>query len=555
MRFFVDLGDGFVDVGLAATPVSDGWVGEKEPVSCVVGVAYAPPRGSCATPSLPRVRAILSYQEKPPAGVADFEPERGDRLECAIRLPARPLRLSDYLAYLADQQVALPEWHEPLLDSELTLLPPSQPSLAQLIRRYRQSDVPVHRYALPEVLAALHSGDEARLRETATQFAEARLDWAGTVAELFNANGNTRYERLAAVGLDNNTDTLVATVVIGRSLGYNGDLCSAGSSAYVAFWADWGDVGVLDYLGSAELGTHDIAELPSGGLAYTAALPFDPVAARRAGNGGTARIRAVLSWGTPPSVTDSYALPYWGDAIEAKVRVRPGHSASGPALSNLGGVPVPMIDNVTGQPRPDAAVRDSGLAPEAFTGRLPVHGTGLRYRQLYRVMVRNVSTNAAAVAVRTPFVGVQGNRVTPGQDGWVQAGGTGGEELLGEVQVGTAGLFAVWLETVPAGPVAVHHLYLTPAPTAVEPAIPRQRLRAVPILESAATRVGETVGRRGRPVRWYSGAGYGYAGVDRKPRRLSGLLGQLRLTHPAEQAVDGGHAVRQPARRAVDLPK
>lgn len=542
VRFYVDLGAGFRDVGMAAALVEDAEpeVGQPvpaRPLVAVVGVPFAPPRDSCLRPRLPRVRAVLSWQVVPPPQAPQFAMARGNRLDGYVRLPARPPRFSDYLAYLAEQRVPLPQWHEPVDDRELSWAPAPPLGLAELIQRYRPSGVPTHRYALPAMVAALHSGVDSTLWATARQFALAGLDWGGTATELFNADGDTSYERLAALGLDANTDSLVATVLVRRECGYNGDPCSAGSQQYVAFWADWGDEGVLDYLGTAPVSVHDFAELPTDGLSYTACLPLDLTTLPASRRGRAARVRAVVSWGTPPSATDPYALPYWGDALDAHVWIRPGAGVAGPALTVLGGVPVPLVDPETGVVRPEAGLRDSGLPPDPAgpQGPVSVCGTGLRYRQLYRLMVRNVSRNGAPTPVTTPFAGIDEAgrpvRITPSADGWTQAVGHASDLPLGEIAgvlgeglaavgdtpAAVGALWAVWLETVPPGPVTEYRIRLAaPAdrPGAGVAADPQDRVEpaaGVPVIP--AQRPAPRVARRAYLV------GHEYAVVDRKPRR------------------------------------
>ncbi len=555
VRFHVDTGDGFFDAGLAAVLVTDAdrVPGQREParpLCYVVGVPFTPPHGPCEHPRLARVRAVLCWQAPPPAGDPEFRAERGDRRDGVVRLPARAPRVSDYLAYLGQRRVPLPAWHRQLADDELAVAAPAALRLDELIERYAGSPVPAHRFALPAVAAALQSGVDSTLWAAARQFSAAGLDWAATAVELFNANGDTSYERLTAVGLDLNTDSLVATVQVGRGYGYNGDPCTAGSGEYVAFWADWGDDGVFGYLGTASVAAHDLTVVPDGGLAYTVALELDPAALPTPYRDRPARIRAVLSWGTPPSVTDPYALPYWGDAREAWVCPRPGAAVDGPALTLLGGVPVPEIDPVTGLPRPEAGVRGTGLPPAGgrpLGGRLAVAGAGLRYRQLYRVMVRNLSRNAAATPVTAAFTGVDAagrpTRVTPSADGWVQTVGVQPHATLAEFTPGDRGpdgaadgeLWAVWLETQPPRPVTEHRVRLLPTaplpdPSALpDPSTPDSALipGGGPIPGGALNPgsglvpvAAEGAAPTRRPTRRTYLVGHEYALVDRKPPRV-----------------------------------
>ena len=66
------------------------------------------------------------------------------------------------------------------------------------------------------------------------------------------------------------------------------------------------------------------------------------------------RVRAVLSWGTPPSTTDPDALPYWGNRLDTHVQLRPGRPYDGSAFFTIvGGVATASISNVTGETLPE----------------------------------------------------------------------------------------------------------------------------------------------------------------------------------------------------------
>ena len=84
VRFFVDFGSGWVDAGVAATRVYDvaayrnDCAGDLDhPYVHVVGVVLTPLRKFCASPVLPRVRAILSWQHEPTAGDPGYVPGLG----------------------------------------------------------------------------------------------------------------------------------------------------------------------------------------------------------------------------------------------------------------------------------------------------------------------------------------------------------------------------------------------------------------------------------------------------------------------------------------------
>ena len=74
-------------------------------------------------------------------------------------------------------------------------------------------------------------------------------------------SGNTTYEKLECLGLEHqgNSDRLVATFHLDKTSGYSGGPCTAGSTEYVAFWADWDDDCKFEYLGTVETNVHDYA--------------------------------------------------------------------------------------------------------------------------------------------------------------------------------------------------------------------------------------------------------------------------------------------------------
>ena len=75
--------------------------------------------------------------------------------------------------------------------------------------------------------------------------------------------------RVVRTGLEQ----LVGTFRVKRPNGYSGGPCTAGSTEYVAYWADFGEDCEYTYLGTAEVRTHDFDKLPKGGLCYAAPLP------------------------------------------------------------------------------------------------------------------------------------------------------------------------------------------------------------------------------------------------------------------------------------------
>ena len=167
---------------------------------------------------------------------------------------------------------------------------------------------------------------------------------------------------------------------------------TAGSTEYVAFWADWDNTCQYTYLGTVGVKVHDIASIPANGLVYTAVLPVNLSQHRNPCNTPKiGRVRAVLSWAVPPSSTDPNALTYWGNLLDAHVQIQPGTQPNylTPTISILGGIPTSMIDSTTGQTTSNAVFALTNTAadnlgrPCPFGGRVSVQGElfpGYKYK-------------------------------------------------------------------------------------------------------------------------------------------------------------------------------
>ena len=238
------------------------------------------------------------------------------------------------------------------------------------------------------------------------------------MATLVDTTADVSYEQVECLGLDYNNERLVATFQVKRPYGYSGDLCSKGSTEYVAFWADWENECQWTYLNTVEVSVHDIQEVPPEGLWYAAILPVDLNKVRRScKEPRLGRVRAVLSWQVPPSTTDPDKLEYWGNRLDAHVQIKPGKPVLKPSamIRALGGIPLENIDTVgNGMTKPyggvpakfwfnDAPADPWNLnRPCPFGGGVIVHGMWfLGYK--YRIRARKVTNPGVVVVLTTPF--------------------------------------------------------------------------------------------------------------------------------------------------------
>src|SRR3954447_13537855 len=106
LRFYVDDGSGWQDAGPAGInvhdiPVRKDCAGDPTtPLSYVAGVDYTPRRDWCGRPVLPKVRAILSWELRPPAGQPDWTPVWGSVHECSVQVAPRRFVLHDVIGEL-----------------------------------------------------------------------------------------------------------------------------------------------------------------------------------------------------------------------------------------------------------------------------------------------------------------------------------------------------------------------------------------------------------------------------------------------------------------------
>ncbi|MBI5812254.1 MAG: hypothetical protein HZB27_06605 [Meiothermus silvanus] len=408
VRFFIDYGGGWPDVGVVATHVHDipnanDCAGKpNKPLTYAVSLKLDPHRKCCDTAVMPRVRAILSWEWVPPP-LPTWLPPWGNVLDEHIQI--KPTNKWWCLFEHVDVTI----WDKLKLDPEILkqivkpipIPEPDPPPFAQLAKLYTmpggarelKTSVEPHRFGFSElhqVLTAQGVGPEL-ISGKLEQWKNLGLDWAAAVDALDKTQGNVSYEELDCLALDTHREWLVAAFTIKRPSGYYGDLCSKGSLEYVAFWADWEDTCEWEYLGTVAVNVHDIANIPAGGLHYAALLKVDLNPHRRpCAKAKPSRVRAVLSWATPPSTTDPDAVPYWGNRRDTHVQIRPGQP--GINLYRIGGIVVTDIDGSSGLTLPSATF-ENGFAPDALSRPCPFAGrvvvTGPAYSGMYyRVQVR-----------------------------------------------------------------------------------------------------------------------------------------------------------------------
>ncbi len=355
VKFFASTDDGATWTELGTTSFTAWDVPGPKPLEFDVTLPVDLAERCCRDENIVLIRAVLSWSV-PPGGAGD-PVIWGNGLD--VHVQVAPLALGTLASLLECLELPFePGEVGKFVDLEQVVEfgAATQLAPAQLHELYKDGDVPQHRYLLsaaqqllndPAALSAAANKSEAELIPGLAEV----VDVGGIVKTLAEPQGNETYEQLGCVGLNTATYALVATVDVKLSGGYSGDLCTAGSYEYVAFWADWG--AGYEYVGTTSVNVHDIASNPAGGLQYAVALPFPQALTRRrpcADGAQTVPIRAVLSWATPPSQTNPYAVPFWGGHLETNVLIPPGEviTGGGPDLESIGSMAVGLINKVTG---------------------------------------------------------------------------------------------------------------------------------------------------------------------------------------------------------------
>jgi hypothetical protein len=430
IRFFVDTGSGFVDAGLAAINVhdlpdaNDCAEQPEKPLSYSASVAYNPPNAEdCDEAVLPAVRAILSWQSIPPANNPNFNPVWGNHFDCHIQLAPGPFTIQDLIEDLFEEGIKLPplaKQYEAAAQLPIPVPDPEPLALEELAMLYSEGPaakiVPTHRFGFSAIHPVLNAAvvNSQIVKQKMSEFAKLKLDWAQLVGVVEQTTADVAFEQLDCLGLEGGSgfERLVATFRVKQQYGYSGDLCTAGSFEYVAFWADWEDQCHYTYLGTVPVRVHDIKRALPEDLCYTAVLPVDLNPYRKGCElPKVARVRAILSWAVPPSTTDPNQLNTWGNLMDTHVQIPAGDVVSpfNPKISILGGIPTSEIDGTTGFTTPFARFAGNNLLADdlgrvcPFGGRVEAQGPEFP-GYWYRIQVRDVSVGGTWQSVVTPLL-------------------------------------------------------------------------------------------------------------------------------------------------------
>lgn len=390
VRFYLsyDHGATWEDQGLTSFQVyniPEGTEGGKR-LEYAVSLPVNPHRKLCFFDPLIRVRAILSWNNPPPANQPNWKPVWGNVREATIQVEPRRFFIATDLFKVA--KVKMPPLLAETLDLEAPIAVKEKiHTAAELAVLYKDKGVPVHRYALKELTQFAMAKSSLSAEAFSSLLPNIAID-PKIIDVLFpKTDGDISYEELKCIGLDPNfPDTLVGVLQIKRPSGFSGGPCTHGSNEYVTFWADFDGNGSFETcLGTASVRVYDLNNIPNDGVHYAVRLPVDLTNYRQACSKGPkiVRIRAILSWNVAAPCANPNYVPAWGNREETLINITPIAGAPAGKIAILGGIPVSMIDPVTGLTTASAVFATNNLPADAlgrpcpFAGRVTAQGAPL----------------------------------------------------------------------------------------------------------------------------------------------------------------------------------
>lgn len=419
VRFYLDFHDGagFIDQGSVAVNVHD-IPADKDckgqsifPISYVATLKKKTPRLSfCDNPVLPTLRAILSWSIDPPAASPNWKPVWGSVMDCEVQL--KPFwkfpfdfDLANYFSLaVSSPQLSVKQVSEISgVDIHKLNPQPANFSLTEIARKYDKLKVPASRFAFKTVhnmikypSSEITMMDKSILDDLKVNVSSI-IDQIGTLFPIDTSKANVDYEELECVGLDYNTESLVATLKIKKNVGYSGDLCDAGSKEYISFWVDWDDKCSWQYINTVELKVHDI-KMVGDHLCYSVTLPLDAKYHKKlCTSPNVIRVRGVLSWNVPPSTTNPDKLEFYGNRVDTHIQIKPGIVITPgdviPLFNIIGGIDVDHVNNATGLTKPGSFFAFNGLSVPTgapFDGVIVLNGPSFEgYR--YKIKITNLN--------------------------------------------------------------------------------------------------------------------------------------------------------------------
>lgn len=369
VRFFIDYndGNGFEDLGISsfrAFNISDNPPGPQHPISYLVTkkINVSKKRKFCSKEVLVTLRAVLSWNKVPSVDPNEV-PVYGNILDAeAVLKPIKLLvpQLPPFFETpdLVVSEPDIPELIEPPITgvpiSPVTLpnIPTEKPiDVKEFIKTNIENGISSSRTISQVMAMALPASNTDILNQFQNiDLQDMKIDIDDLVQGLNSKDFNVNFEEIVSVGLNPAQDVLGAVINIKRPFGFGGNLCSNGSLEYVSFFVDFENNGTFDkYLGTTSVQVNDIQSLPKEGLMYAVYLKTDlSKYLKDCNTPQIVRLRAVLSWATPPDANNAEQAVNWGNRMDTLVQLRPKKGNQTSIIYSIGNVAIDEIDETSG---------------------------------------------------------------------------------------------------------------------------------------------------------------------------------------------------------------
>lgn len=349
VAFYIDYedGNGFVSTGPAATVnVHNLKSTSSGEIWYAVRQTFEPKNlESCKKPQVVKLRAILSW-EQPPTG-PDFKPVWGNKVEAWVQLQPFGRRPKPSLMELdiAETDPGIFKEIYDYTDESLKHWELAD-KYADRVRGAFMKNVGTNANYHAAIVQGVTKDDVAKAAALLEE--SNKLTWPKDLKDwvpVQPVNGKTDYEELTCLGLHPEDDLLEATIKVKKEDGYFGNLCTAGTREYVAFYINWGSGFV--HVGTDSVRVHDIPGKHKP-LMYAVRMPIRDILnhLRNCSDEQVVTVRAILSWHQPP--THAGFNPTWGNVLDRRVQIRPLKAGGIPELYLINDVPVSQINNFTG---------------------------------------------------------------------------------------------------------------------------------------------------------------------------------------------------------------
>jgi|GEM_PF-185441 len=357
VRFYVERSPGvWEDIGVSSFRAYN-MPNSAHPLCYTVTIDFDDARKYCTVENLLNVRAILSWNLEPPAGNPSWTPPWGNAIDAMVQIDPFKLEFIPVGDLVADQilQINSPVLSGIDLEKSLPTKPKEELSYAVLKKLYADAKVPKHRFGFKaaQALKAQPVTSKFLLQSAQVNLSDEfsvipSVDLSDIFDDLVATQGNTNYEELLCAGYNPSTKEVGAVLSIKRSSGFSGGLCTKGSTEYVGFWVHNGFTWIP--LGVTNVQVYDLNSIGAGDtVEYAVIRPTNGVPEFPCEGLQGLRLRAILSWNTPP--TGPNFDPTWGNVIDTFIQPPDGQTGNENELRlfHINRAPIDSINDFTGR--------------------------------------------------------------------------------------------------------------------------------------------------------------------------------------------------------------